>query len=64
MNFLWALLLLCVAVVGLTGYIATLFGVPTRRKLKARKVFFWLMVGPAALILLLALWTKAARHGR
>lgn len=64
MNFLWALLLFGVGIIGLTGYLITLVGAPTRRKLKARKVFFWVMVAPAALILLLAIWTKAARHGR
>lgn len=63
MNFLWALLLFSVVIVGAVGYLITLAGAPTRRKLKARKVFFWVMVGPAALILLLALWTKADRHG-
>lgn len=64
MNFLWAVLLFGVMIVGAVGYLITLFGQPTRRLLKARKVFFWVMVAPAALILLLALWTKAARHGR
>lgn len=64
MNFLWALLLFGVVIVGATGYSITFAGAPTRRKLRARKVFFWVMVAPAALILLLALWTKAARHGR
>lgn len=64
MNFLWALLLLGVVFVGATGYVITSIGVPTRRKLKAKKVFFWLAIGPAAAIVLLMIWTRMGKHGR
>lgn len=52
MQFIFTWLLISVVFVGAVGFVITSLGEPTRRKRKAREVFFWMMIIPALLMVI------------
>lgn len=64
MQFLFTMLLITVILVGAVGFVITSLGEPTRRKRKAREIFFWMMIIPALLMVVAWIVLFFRRLGR